>query len=501
VAAVTEILAHLATGFGVILTPASLLAALAGLVAGIIVGAIPGLTATMAVAILAPFTFFMEPAVGIPFLLAVFKAAIYAGSIPAITIATPGTAAAAATAIDGHALARRGEARRALEMSLYASVAADLMATVGLILLATWLASVALAFGPPEMVMLYLIALLTIGSVAGRSPAKAALSAGMGLLVASVGLDPMSGQTRFTFGSYELSGGIAFIPLLIGLFALGEVFSEAATRPPERAAVMAMRRGEAALKLAELLRVSPAIGRGTLIGFGVGVLPGIGAEIACWLSYGLARKLSKAPEQFGHGSLEGVAAAEAGNNGACPGDLIPMMVFGIPGDTVTAVLLGAFMAQGLTPGPLLFQRHADLVYGFFAILIVSNVMLLGLGFGAIRLAAFITRIPRAALSPLVVAVALVGAYTVNSAMLDVWVAIVGGVAGYVMRRCALPIPPLVIAMLVAPGLENTLRQSLLLSTDGLGIFVSRPVSGAMVGLVALVLAGLSFGALRRRAMR
>jgi putative tricarboxylic transport membrane protein len=489
---------NLIIGFGVILNPASLLAALAGLVAGIVVGAIPGLTATMAVAILSPFTFFMRPEVGIPFLLAVFKAAIYAGSIPAITIATPGTAAAAATAIDGNALARAGQARRALEMSLYASVAADLMATIGLILLATWLASVALAFGPPEMVMLYLIALLTIGSVAGRSPAKAALSAGIGLLIASIGLDPMSGQTRFTFGSYELSGGIAFIPLLIGLFALAEVFTEAAARPPEPAAVNAIRRGEAALRLAEFLRVTPTIGRSTLIGFGVGVLPGIGAEIACWLSYGLAKRLSKEPELYGRGSLEGVAAAESGNNGACPGDLIPMMVFGIPGDTVTAVLLGAFMAQGLTPGPLLFQKHASLVYGFFAVLIVANVMLLALGLGAIRIARLITRIPRSALSPLVVAVALVGAYAVNSAMLDVWIAIAGGVAGYIMRRLAIPIPPMVIAMLVAPGLENALRQSLLLSTDGLAIFVTRPVSGAMVAIVAAALAAMSWAALRRR---
>ena len=287
---------HLYDGLLLMLNWSSLLAVLVGLVAGIIVGALPGLTATMAIAILAPFTFFMRPEVGIPFLLAIFKAAIWAGSISAITIATPGTAAAAAVTLDGHAMARRGETRRALELSLFASVAGDMLATIGLILAATWLATVALRFAPPEFVLLYLIALLTISTVAGRSFPKAMVATGVGFLIAMVGLDPMSGQSRFTFGSYELAGGIAFIPLLIGLFAVGEVLSDAERAARREALALGGGRAEPGVTLREFLTHWRHVLRSTGIGFFIGILPGIGAEIACWLAYGAGRRFAREPE-------------------------------------------------------------------------------------------------------------------------------------------------------------------------------------------------------------
>lgn len=489
---------NLAAGLALMLNWGSLAAVLIGLVAGIVVGALPGLTATMAVAILAPFTFFMAPEVGIPFLLAIFKSAVWAGSISAITIATPGTAAAAAVQLDGHALARMGQTRRALEMSLFASVTGDMLATLGLIVAATWLATVALRFGPPEFVMLYLVALLTIASVAGTSFAKAMLATGAGFLVACIGLDPMSGQSRFTFDSYELTGGIGFIPLLIGLFALGEVFAESGKQARRIAQGIAAKRGEARLTLAEYLRNAPTMLRSTGVGFFIGILPGIGAEIACWLAYGLGRRFAREPEQYGKGSLEGVAAAESGANAACPGDLIPMMVFGIPGDTVTAVLLGAFMAQGLTPGPMLFEKHAVLVYGLFAVLLVSNVMLLGVGMAAIRWARRIVAIPRHHLHPIIIACAFAGSFAVNSSTFDLLATAFGGLLGWLMRRTGVPVAPMVIAMLCAPGLENALRQSLLLSEDGLGIFVSRPISGGMLAVMVLAFGALALLRLRRK---
>jgi putative tricarboxylic transport membrane protein len=484
----------LGTGFALILNGPSLLAIVCGLLVGIGVGALPGLSATMAVALLSPFTFFMPPQIGIPFLLGLFKAAIYAGSIPAITINTPGTAAAAATTLDGHALATQGQARKALEMSLYASVIGDLLATFVLILLAGWLATVALRFGPPEFVMLYALALITITSVSGRSAAKAVLSTSIGLLVACVGLDPMSGAQRYTFGSSDLLGGVSLIPVLIGLFALSEVMVQA-EQPLRRMAALALDGRTPGVTRQELRAVLPTILRSSGIGTAIGVLPGIGAEISCWLAYGAARRRSAHPERYGRGSLEGVAAAESGNNAAVPACLIPMTVFGIPGDTVTAVLLGAFIAQGLTPGPLLFQNHGPLVYSLFAALLISNVLLLVIGYLGIRWFRRITDVPPAVLYPVVVALCLAGSFAVNSSLWDVGLTLFAGVAGYLMRKVGLPAAPLVIAMLVAPGLENALRQSLTLSGGTPAIFVTRPISA---GLLLLILLGISLFLWRQR---
>lgn len=484
----------LGAGFSLILNGPSLLAILLGLLVGIVVGALPGLSATMAVALLSPFTFFMPPQVGIPFLLGLFKAAIYAGSIPAITINTPGTAAAAAVALDGHALASQGQARKALEMSLFASVIGDLLATFALILLAGWLAAVALRFGPPEFVMLYALALITITSVSGRYAGKALLSTSIGLLIACVGLDPMSGAQRYTFDSVDLLGGVSLIPVLIGLFALSEVLVQA-EKPVRRIASMMISGRTSGVTRQEMLSVMPTIFRSSGIGTAIGVLPGIGAEISCWLAYGAAKRRSKQPELYGRGSLEAVAAAESGNNAAVPACLIPMTVFGIPGDTVTAVLLGAFIAQGLTPGPLLFQNHGPLLYSLFASLLISNILLLVIGYAGVQWFRRITEIPPAMLYPAVVALCLAGSFAVNSSLTDVYLTLFAGVAGYLMRKFGLPAAPLVIAMLVAPGLENALRQSLTLSGGTATIFVTRPISA---GLLLLILLGISLFLWRRR---
>lgn len=476
----------LLAGLAFLANPWTILAAGFGLVVGIVVGALPGLTATMAVAVLSPFTFFMDAAIGIPFLLGVYKAAIYAGSIPAITINTPGTAAAAATALDGHWLARRGQARKALEMSLYASVFGDLLATFVLIFAATALATVALRFGAPEFAALFLFSLTMIAAVSGGSMVKGLISAAIGVFIACIGLDPMSGYNRFTFGSVDLMGGVSLVPLLIGMFALSEILIRSESLATGTADT---RIGRERLSWREFRATLPTLFRSSGIGAFIGALPGLGAEISCWIAYGVAKRRSKRPQEFGRGSLEGIAAAEAGNNAVCPAALVPLLVFGIPGDTVTAILLGAFMAQGLTPGPMLFESHGATVYGLFAILLATNVMLLGFGLLAVRWLPRITLIPDGLLFPAVTILCFAGAYSVNSSLFDVFVMVAGGAAGYLMRKTGVPVPPLVIGLLLAPGLENSLRQTMMLSDNSLSIFVERPIAAGILALIALVVLG------------
>ncbi len=487
-----ELLENFAQGLELISTWQSLTVALIGLFFGIVIGALPGLTATMAVAVLAPFTFFMESVIGIPFLLGIYKGAIYGGSIPAITINTPGTAAAAATAIDGSVLAGRGQGRLALETSLVASVIADLIATFVLIFVAAPLAAVAIKFGSPDFTMLYLFSLTMIAGVSGNSFTKGAFSVGLGMLMACVGLDPVSGYQRLTFGSVDLLGGISLVPLLIGMFALSEILIQAEKYSRRKWAEMVSDDQGSGLDLQTLKGLLPTIIRSSGIGTLLGALPGLGAEISCWIAYGIASKRSKKPELFGRGAVEGVAAAEAGNNAVCPAALIPMMVFGIPGDTITAVLLGAFMAQGLLPGPLLFQQHGPILYGFFVILLVTNLMLLVFGLGAIRYLRHITRIPPGLLYPGVTVLCFAGAFAVNNSTFDWFVMVAGGVAGYLMRKTGVPIPPLVIAMLLAPGLENNIRQSLTLSDGNYAIFVESPIAAVILVITLTVIVFFSW---------
>lgn len=487
-------------GLSLIANPISIGAALFGLAAGILVGGLPGLTATMAVAVLAPFTFFMEATVGIPFLLGVYKGAIYGGSIPAIMINTPGTAAAAATAIDGHIMAKRGEARRALEMSLVASVVGDMLATLVLIFVAAPLATIALKFSSPEFTMLFLFSLTMVAAVSGSNLTKGLISTALGIGLAVVGLDPMSGQMRFTFGVPDLMGGVSLVPLLIGMFALSEVLIQA-EQGIRKVDVTGSQAKEKGITWADLKKTFKPIVRSSGVGIALGALPGLGAEISCWISYGLARRRSKKPEEFGRGSIEGVAAAEAGNNAVCPAALIPMLVFGIPGDTITAVLLGAFMAQGLLPGPLLFEKHGDVLYGLFSLLILTNILLVFFGYFAIRYLRKIALIPAGLMYPVVTVMCFAGAYAVNSSFFDLIIMVVGGGMGYLMRKTGVPIPPLVIAMLLAPGLENSLRQSLAFSDQSLSIFVSRPISAGITAMLFGALALIAVSAWRKRRKR
>lgn len=483
-------------GFSILLEGWPVVAALAGLALGVIVGAVPGLTATMTIAILMPFTFFLPASVAIGFLLGIYKGAVYGGSIPAILINTPGTAAAAATCIDGSAMARKGEGKKALQIALWASVVGDLFATMVLIAIAAPLAAIAVKFSAPEYTLLFVFSLTLIAGVAGRHPLKGFLSAGIGALLGCVGMDPASGVQRYVFESTDLLGGIPLVPLLIGMFALAEVLDRVGKSAAAEAGSVA-NPGGPSLSFAEFRQCVPTVSRSTGIGIVIGALPGLGAEIACWIAYGVAKKRSREPEKFGQGAHEGVAAAESSNNACVPGDLIPMLVFGIPGDVVTAVLLGAFIAQGITPGPLLFVNHGPVIYALYAILIITNIALIAVGLVAIRGFSGILKLPKIYVYSCVTVLAVAGAYAINSDPFDVTVMFAGGLMGFVMRRNGLPVAPFIIAMLLSPMLENSFRQTLALSDGSLWIFLERPISLVLIAIFAVVLLLLRRGAKNR----
>ena len=478
-------LEHLQSALEIVFSVQTIAALFGGVVIGTIIGAIPGMTVTMGVALTLPFTFAMHPAVGILLLLGVYKGGVYGGSITAILIKTPGTPAASCTVLDGYPMSQKGEARKALDMALYASCFADFISNISLILFAGLLASFALRFGPPEYFTLIVFSLTIIAGIAGQNMAKGMVSAGLGLLLATFGLDLVYGTKRFVFGEVELMAGLNFIPVLIGLFALPEIINYYARRFEERGQVQALSGGHATF--AEFRRSFKSIFRGSVIGVVLGAIPGIGGAPSAFLSYSEAQRTSKHPETFGKGEIEGVAAAEAGNNGTCGATLIPLLALGVPGDIVTAVILGAFMIHGLQPGPLLFEDNLDLIYALFIGIMISSVFLFIVGKSAIRVFSRVVLLPNKILFPIVLVLCVYGCYAVNNNLFDVLVMMLIGLLGFAMLRANIPAAPFLIAYVLGPLLEDNFRQSLLLSHGGLEIFVRNEICWIFWALTALVL--------------
>ncbi|NDW04525.1 tripartite tricarboxylate transporter permease [Jiella pacifica] len=454
-----------------------------GVMIGVIIGSIPGLTATMAVALALPFTFSLPPVTGILLLVGIYKGGIFGGSISAILIRAPGTPAAACTTLDGYPMARRGEAGKALQMALYASCIADVISNLALIFLAGTIASFALEFGPPEYFWLIAFSLTIVISISGSSLTKGIISGLLGVLLSTVGLDLVYGTQRLTFDNFNLMGGIGYIPLLIGLFAIPEVIEFYL----QRASPLNVSSSDRSrVSWAEFKRCLPTIVRGSFIGVALGSVPGIGATAASFLSYGEARRNSKTPETFGRGEIKGVAAAESGNNGVAGATLIPLLALGIPGDVVTAVILGAFMLQGLTPGPLMFQDNIDLIYALFCGMIVASVFLFGSGLFAIRYFAKITDVPRHILIPLVLLFCVFGSYAVQNQMFDVLIMLCFGVLGFLMARIGMSTPPLLIGFILGPLFEDNLRRSYLIANDA-SVFVRSPICWFFIAATVLSL--------------
>ncbi|WP_417211164.1 tripartite tricarboxylate transporter permease [Antarctobacter sp.] len=462
-------------------------AALIGIVSGIIIGAIPGLGPTMAIALLIPVTFTMAPIPAIILLLGVYQGAIFGGSISAVLLNVPGTPSSAATAIDGFAMARRGEGGRALRFALYASVFGNVFSCLVLMALAEPLARFALDFGPAEMTMLMLFALLVIVLFGGGSRLDALIMVLIGACAGSVGLDPISGTPRFTFGSFAFENGFQLIPVLIGLFAMSEVLLQAFDREPLVRDTAMPPLQSSVVRFVELWRMRATLLVSSVVGTFVGILPGIGSTVPAFISYNLARARSPEADRFGQGAPEGVAAPEAANNAVTGGALVPTLALGIPGDAVTAVILGAFMLHGLAPGPFLFRDHGLEVYAIFEALLLSSIPTVILGLLFFRVAIHVTRIQPRHLLPAITILAVFGAYSVNNSLFDVWVMLGAGGLGFLFRKSNLPLPPLLIGLILGAPLEQSLRQALLTSGGGYGIFAGSPIT---VGLAVLIVLSL-----------
>ncbi|EPX81101.1 tripartite tricarboxylate transporter permease [Litoreibacter arenae] len=479
------------------------LALFAGVAIGTIAGAIPGMSATMAVALTLPFTFSMQPIIAILLLLGVYKGGIFGGSIPAILIKTPGTPASSATVLDGYPLAEKGQAGKALGMALWASCTADLISNLALILFAGWLASFALNFGPPEFFTLILFSLTIIAGVSGASLLRGALSAMLGLLLATVGLDLVYGTNRFTFGDPSMMGGLNFIAVLIGLFAIPEVLAMVWDPKPHKGQTRSL--GDNKVTFGEYKRCFKSIVRGSFIGVFLGSIPGIGAAPSAFLSYSEARRKSPNRDNFGKGELEGVAASEAGNNGVAGATLIPLLALGVPGDVITAIIIGAFMVHGLQPGPMMFILNVDIIYGLFIGLIVSSVFLLFIGSVAIRGFKYVADIPRGVLFPGVLVLCVYGVFAVNNNIFDVGVMFVMGWVGFLMMRNDIPAAPFLIAFILGPLLEDNFRQAMLMSGSSPAILFRGPITWFFWGLtvltvIAIIRAGIrATRTLKRRA--
>jgi len=484
----------LQSSFALFATFDNALALLIGVVVGTVVGAIPGMTTPMAVALSLPFTFTLAPVTGILLLLGVYKGGIYGGSITAILINTPGTPAASCPVLDGYPLAQKGEARRALDIALYSSCIADFISNLSLILFAGILASFALKFGSAELFTLIVFSLTIIAGVSGQQLLKGFAAACLGLLLATVGLDLIYGTNRFTFGQVNLMSGLTFIPVLIGLFALPEIINYFIS-PGASPMVKSQLAGSGAT-WKEVKRCFKTIVRGSFIGVILGAIPGIGGAPAAFMSYSEARRASKDPKKYGTGEIEGVAAAEAGNNGVAGATMIPLLALGIPGDVITAIILGAFMIHGLRPGPLMFQDNLSLIYALFMGIMLSSFYLLVVGKLSIKAISKIADVPRQRLFPIVLVLCVFGTYAVNNTIFDVGVMFLMGGLGFVMLKLAIPAAPFLIAFILGPLLEDNFRQSLLISKGSYGIFFSTGICWFFWGLTFLSVVFLAWQHMR-----
>jgi putative tricarboxylic transport membrane protein len=475
-----DFLGNLALGFSVALTPFNLMMAVAGVLLGILIGALPGVGPPSGVALLLPLTFGMDPTSGIIMLAALYAGTMYGGTITAVLINTPGESASVVTCLDGHQMALRGRAGPALGIAAIGSFIAGTVGVMLLMLVSPALAQWSLAFGPPETFALMLLGLTTVTLLTGENAVKGYISMVLGLMIAMVGFDIISGDARFAFGIPEMMDGIDFLPVAIGLFGLGEVLAGA-----EAAKGGALVQGRYGLRdvmpsAADWVRSRLAIARGTVLGFVVGILPGAGPTIATFMAYGLEKKLSKHPQEFGHGAVEGVAAPESANNAAATGAMVPMLTLGIPGSATTAIMLGGLMMWGLRPGPLLFEKNPQFVWGLIASQYIANVMLLVLSTAFIPLFVRALRVPYAVLMPIVIVLCVTGAYSLKNSVWDVGQMLVFGVLGYVMKKLGYSPAALVLALVLGPLAERALRQSLIISDAGIGIFFLRPISAVLV---------------------
>ena len=480
-----DILNNLAYGFSIVMAPMNLLYCFLGVAVGTLIGVLPGLGPAATIALLLPSTFHIPSVSAIIMLAGIYYGGMYGGSTTSILVNIPGEAASVVTCLDGYQMARKGRAGPALGISALGSFIGGTFSIIGLIFLAPPLASMALDFGPPEYLSLMLLGLVLLTFLASGSMVKALVMAAFGFFLGSIGLDIVTSHARFSFGSNTLMDGVGLIPVVMGLFGVAEVI-ENIEKKPDRQVFDAKIRGLLPNRQDWRDSLGP-IARGSLIGFLLGVLPGGGVIISSFAAYAVEKKVSRNPENFGKGAIQGVAGPETANNAATGGAFVPLLTLGIPPNPVMALLLAALMIHGVQPGPLLIQQAPELFWGVVASMYVGNIMLLVLNLPLIGLWVKILKIPYVTLFPLILLFCLIGAYSLNSNPYDMLTMVVFGVIGYFMRKYGYEAAPLVLAFVLGPMFESALRQSLLMSHGSMIIFFERPISAALMGTAILLL--------------
>jgi len=478
-----DILANVLLGFQVALQPANLFFCFMGVLIGTLVGVLPGLGPVAAMSLLLPTTFHLSPVSAVIMLSGIYYGAMYGGSTTSILVNIPGEAASVVTCLDGYQMARKGRAGAALGIAAFGSFIAGTLSILGLMLLAPMLADVALKFGPPEYFSLMLLGLVIVTFLAGSSMPKALMMAAFGLFLGLIGMDIMTATPRFTFDIYFLMDGVGLVPVVMGLFGISEVLLNLESKL-EREVFETKIKGLLPNRQDWRDSAWPII-RGSVIGFFLGILPGGGAVISSFVSYGVEKKLSGHPEKFGSGVIEGVAGPESANNAAAGGAFIPLLTLGIPANAVMAMLLGALTIYGMQPGPMLIKQHPDLFWGAITSMYIGNIMLLVLNLPLIGVWVKILKIPYEYLFPLILLFCLIGAFSLNNSVGEIGLMLVFGGVGYLMKKFDYEAAPLVLAMVLGPMMENALRQSLIMANGSAAIFFTRPIS---LGVVLLVLA-------------
>ena len=473
-------------GFGVVLQPENLLYCLIGVTVGMLIGVLPGLGPAATVAILLPITLTVEPVTAIIMLAGIFYGAQYGGTITSVLLRLPGEASSVVTVFDGYAMARQGRAGAALGIAAIGSFVGGTLAIIGLTFFAPLVASFALDFGPPEYTILALLGILLVASVGSGTLVKALIAASIGLLLATIGRDGFTGSERFTFDVLQLSDGIDFVPIAMGVFGLGEILYNLEDRHNNTKAPTKVKR--VLPSKAELKQSSGAIGRGSVIGFFLGILPGGGAVLSSLAAYAYEKKRSKNPERFGQGAIEGVAAPESANNAAATSSFIPLLTLGIPANATIAVIYGALLIQGVTPGPQLVEENPDIFWGVVNSMYIGNVFLLIMSIPLIGLFVKILQVRAAILAPITVLITLIGAYTIANSVFDIFLVCLFGAIGYLMKKVGLEPGPLVLAFVLGVLLETALRRSLILFGGDPTGFVGRPISGTLVAILVAVIA-------------
>ena len=479
-----ETFQNLLLGFSVALNPTILVYAFIGCIIGTLVGMMPGLGPLAGISLLLPATFGLNPIIAIVLLSGVYYGAMYGGSTTSILMRIPGEAASVMTCIDGYAMTQNGRAGPALAIAAIGSFVAGTAGVVGLMLLAPTLAEFALRFGPPEYTGLLLLGLFILAYMSGGSMLKTLAMAAFGLLLGMIGIDAMSGYTRFSYGLVELGDGVGIVPVAVGLFGISEILLTAGQEagPPvqkPRLRDLIPSREEFRLSVGPILR-------GSFLGFMIGIIPGSAHIISSFVSYGVERRMSQHPERFGNGAIEGVAGPESANNAAATGAFVPMMALGIPTSPITAVMIAAIMVHGISPGPMLIAQQPELFWGFVASMYVGNVVLLILNLPLVGVFVNLLRIPYAYLYPCILCFCILGTYSVSNSLIDVWIMLIMGGVGYALRKFGYDLAPVALGLVLGPMVELSLRQSLAMSAGDYGIFLDRPITTTMLALAVLL---------------